>query len=180
MLRQLGEIGYELGGDGAERPVLAAYYVGGEDADGQLRRHLAERLPAQWIPVSLRRLERIPLTAHGKVDEEALPPLVASELHERPDVAPEGPVEELVVELWREQLGTSRVGALSNFFELGGTSLGAIEVMVKLCRELDIELPLETLFESQTVRELSRLAEELILEDVAGLEDGEARSLGGD
>ena len=64
------------------------------------------------------------------------------------------------------------MGADDSFFELGGTSLVAMEVMIRLCREYDIDLPLETLFTHPTLGGLARIAEERILADVP--DDGPA------
>jgi acyl carrier protein len=82
-------------------------------------------------------------------------------------------VQEYLAALWEELLGVDRVGAEHDFFGLGGTSLGAMEVMVRLCREFDIDLPLETLFAHRTLAELAGVAEQQILDDVADLGAGD-------
>ena len=66
-----------------------------------------------------------------------------------------------------------RVGIHDDFFELGGTSLAAMEVMIRLCREFDIDLPLETMFSHPTLGELAKLAEERILADVAEVSEAD-------
>ena len=183
-LHQVRRILAEIGGDPDEvgaaggPPRLAAFYVASEDLPGEdLRQRLAEILPAQMIPSHLQRIDEIPLTAHGKVDEAALPEIAVrtgvSESVYRP---PEGPVAERIAELWSEQLGIETIGTGDSFFELGGTSLGAMEVMLGLCREFDLDLPLETLFSHPTLGRLARVAEDRILADVAAMdaEDPEA------
>ena len=117
----------------------------------------------------LRRLDAIPLTASGKVDGDAL----RSELHpsssERPFREPEGPVEEYLAHTWQKELGTDRVGADDDFFELGGTSLGAMQIMLRLCREFDLDLPLATIFSHTTLRQLARVSEDKLLADASEL-----------
>ena len=82
--------------------------------------------------------------------------------------APEGPVAEFLARVWQEELRAERVGSGDSFFALGGTSLIAMQVMIRLCREFDIDLPLATVFTHPTLGELSRVAEDRILADAAG------------
>ena len=177
----LGEIGGDAETTFADpaRPRLVAYYVASQPVPVEdLRGHLAERLPAAWIPSHFHPLDSVPLTPHGKVDEVVLPaPELDVRATEVPYRAPDGPVEEFLAQAWREQLGIERVGVDDSFFALGGTSLAAMEVMVQLCREYDIDLPLETLFQHPTLSALAHQAEERILADVAGLDEGERSAL---
>ncbi|MEO0438054.1 MAG: amino acid adenylation domain-containing protein [Pseudomonadota bacterium] len=165
--QMLTEIGYEPDSSGGTQPVLEAYYVSDEAlAEDTLREQLSEILPKQLIPNSLFRVDFIPLAKSGKVDEVALATAVHGQLPARPYRAPNGPVEEYLVELWRRELGAERVGADDSFFELGGSSLIAMQVMLELCREFVIDLPLETLFKHPTLAALARIAEDQILADV--------------
>jgi acyl carrier protein len=167
--RTLGEIGYdpERAAPGADRTTLEAFYVAGEGgpAEEAARRHLAERLPSSLVPLRLHRVAAIPLTPNGKVDEAALLRETGDRDLEAPFRPPEGPVEEYLAGVWREELGHERVGADDDFFALGGTSLTAMQVMLRLCREFSIDLPLETPFSHPTLRALARVAEDRILAD---------------
>ena len=167
--RTLGEIGYdqERAAPGADRTTLEAFYVAGEGgpAEEEARRHLAERLPSSLVPLRLHRVAAIPLTPNGKVDEAALLRETEDRAPEAPFRPPEGPVEEYLAGVWREELGRERVGADDDFFALGGTSLTAMQVMLRLCREFSIDLPLETPFSHPTLRALARVAEDRILAD---------------
>ena len=181
--RTLGEIGYdeERVEKGADQTALAAFYVASADvSDEDLRRQLGERLPSQLVPLHLQRVDSIPLTVSGKVDERALSRETLGPRPERPYRAPEGPVEEYLAGVWQEELGVERVGADDSFFELGGTSLATMQVMVRLCREFDIDLPLETPFSHPTLSALARVAEDRILADAAELPDAERQRLLGD
>ncbi len=166
----LAEVGYDLETRTADQATLEAFYVASEGvSDRQLRRHLGEHLSPHLIPTRLRRVDSIPLTASGKVDVERL----SREAHEgRPKTPyrpPEGPVEEYLTQVWQEELHSSCVGADDHFFELGGTSLAAIQVMLRLGREFDIDLPLDGMFSHPKLSALARVAEEKILEDVEGM-----------
>ena len=161
-----------------EQPQLAAFYVASQEvSQEELRLQLAERLPSQLIPAHLQQVESIPLTVQGKVDAKALPRVDLGSLPERRYRPPRGPIEEFLAGIWQRQLGIERVGADDAFFRLGGTSLGAMEVMVRLCQEYAIDLPLETLFSHPTLSKLARVAEDRILADVSELSETDRQRL---
>jgi len=167
--RTLAAVGYDENrlSDSGDQSLLTACYVSSAGVDeAHLRRQLGDRLPAALVPAFFIRLDDIPLTPHGKVDEAALSRVEARRTPQT-QVPPEGPVEAFLVATWQDVLHLDRIGAVDNFFQLGGTSLKALEVMLRLCREFDIDLPLVTVFERPTVRELARVAEQRILDDVA-------------
>ena len=173
MLREIG-YDFERLSTHSDQVALEAFVVCAEDISvDRISSQLGERLPPYLIPTHLQRVDTIPLTASGKVDEEAL----RSEVYQRPREKPfrelEGPVEEFLGQAWQQELGVDTVGADDDFFELGGTSLAAMQVMLQLCREFDIDLPLESLFSHTTLGRLARIAEEKILADVAELTEDE-------
>ncbi|TDO36765.1 amino acid adenylation domain-containing protein [Paractinoplanes brasiliensis] len=116
----------------AARGDLVAYLVadGGGLSSGEARSWLGARLPAYMVPRLFVFLDALPLTPRAKVDRRALPdpesvrPEAAQEY-----VAPEGPVEELLAEIWCRVLGVDRVGRHDNFFDLGGDSIRSIQVL---------------------------------------------------
>jgi acyl carrier protein len=151
---------------GAGGASLTGFYVAGDNVDGEhIRRALLERLPPQIVPARLQRVERIPLTANGKVDEAALLRDARDVRAHRAYQPPEGPVQEFLARVWQEELGVERVGSRDSFFELGGTSLVAMQMILRLCREFDIDLPLASVFQHPTLAALARVAEDRILED---------------
>lgn len=133
---------------------LAAYVVpsGGDGFDpDDLARFAASRLPAYMIPASVTVLERLPLTANGKVDRRGLPaPGRTTEY-----VGPRNEVEQIVVELWQELLEVERVGIRDRFFELGGHSLQAVQVASRLGEEFGVDLPVGAVLQSPTPEELA-------------------------
>jgi amino acid adenylation domain-containing protein len=138
---------------------LVAYVVGEADP-GELRAHLSRNLPAYMLPAALVGMERLPLTAVGKLDVRALPaPELASVAEAY--VAPRTPVEAVLAELWAAVLGAGRVGATDGFFALGGHSLLAIRVVARIREVLGVELPLRALFEGPTVAEVADAVESL-------------------
>jgi amino acid adenylation domain-containing protein len=145
-------------GDSSQRR-LCAYVVaksGAQLAAGDLRARLAATLPGHLVPSAFVLLDRLPLTANGKLDRAALPkPL------ERSDSAvvapPLTPTETAIARVWCEVLGIARVGIDENFFYLGGNSLLLVRVAARLRDALGVDLPVRALFGAQTIAELARL-----------------------
>ncbi len=115
---------------------------------------LAERLPGYMVPAAWVVLDRLPLTANGKVDRAALP---APE--ERGSggayLAPRGPIEEGLAGIWKDLLGRQRVGAEDDFFALGGHSLLATRAVAQASRLFGVDLPVAAIFTSPTVAGLA-------------------------
>ncbi|HVR95450.1 MAG TPA: condensation domain-containing protein, partial [Thermoanaerobaculia bacterium] len=133
---------------------------------GELRQHLAARLPEPMVPSRFVLLDTLPLTAGGKVDRQALAAVAsARQGRDQEPAVPRGPVEEVLAGIWEEVLGRDRrdrrdrVGALDGFFDLGGHSLLATQVLSRLRDAFGVDLPLQRLFEAVTVRELARSVE---------------------
>ena len=120
-----------------------------------LRAHVGRSLPDYMVPAAFVVLDRLPLTANGKLDREALP---------APDItptspwrAPRTPQEELLCGLFAEVLGVERVGIDDNFFALGGDSIMSIQ-LVSRARQSGLVLTPRAVFEHQTVAALAAAA----------------------
>jgi amino acid adenylation domain-containing protein len=130
-------------------------YVAGAVPSADLRQHLRGQLPEYMVPSVLELLDELPLTANGKIDRRALP---APGRSAPPGlVAPRTPVEEILVEIWREVLGVESVGVEDNFFERGGHSLLAVSLMFQIEKRFGRSLPLAALFEHPTLAALADL-----------------------
>ncbi|MFI9154630.1 amino acid adenylation domain-containing protein [Streptomyces sp. NPDC053367] len=149
------------------RAQLVAYLVarpGGTPEAAALREALQQLLPSYMVPHHYVLLERLPLSANGKVDRAALPdPWPAAEAPAAPSAPREG-TERLLLELWARALGHEDFGVEDNFFELGGDSLHAVRILAEVRGrfglEQDAEDDLEMLFDHPTVRELARAVDE--------------------
>ncbi|MFD4470062.1 non-ribosomal peptide synthase/polyketide synthase [Rhodococcus sp. NPDC058505] len=136
-------------------PVLVAYVVaaGSSGVDvAVVRDGAAGLLPAYMVPSAFVVVDEIPLTANGKLDRRALP---APVFEARVFRAPSTPVEEIVAGVFAAVLGADRVGADDDFFELGGNSLSAAQVISRLGTALDTKVPVRALFDASTVAELA-------------------------
>ena len=141
-------------------PRLVAYVVpeGAFPGVSAVRRYLKERVPEYMVPAAVVVMERLPLTANGKVDRGALPapegvrPELATAY-----VAPRTAVEEELARIWGEVLGLERVGIADNFFELGGDSILSIQIIAR-ARQAGWQITPQQLFQQQTVGELAAVA----------------------
>ncbi|MFD3505802.1 amino acid adenylation domain-containing protein, partial [Streptomyces sp. NPDC058678] len=132
---------------------LIAYTTGTRVSGEDLRRHLAQALPAYMIPAAFVTLDALPLTANGKLDRKALPdPDPDTETSVR---APRTPQEEILCHLFADVLGLDRVGIDDSFFDLGGHSLLATRLVSRIRTALGAELSVRTLFETPSVAGLA-------------------------
>lgn len=138
---------------------LTAYVVMREPQSAgaiDLRSHLSSRLPNYMLPEAFILMETLPYTTTGKVDRRALNPAdgshVASALAY---VAPRTALEQVLAEIFAAVLGRDRVGIHDNFFETGGHSLAATQLLSRIRDALQIELPLRRIFEQPAVEGLA-------------------------
>jgi amino acid adenylation domain-containing protein len=126
----------------------------------KLRSVLAETLPHFMIPSAFVMLDTLPVAPNGKVDRQRLPAPDSARPHlERAYVAPRTPIEEKLSTISAQLLGIDKVGIDDNFFDLGGNSLLAGQLVSRLREAFDVELSLRSIFETSTVAELARRIE---------------------
>ncbi|MDE5457022.1 amino acid adenylation domain-containing protein [Bradyrhizobium sp. CSA112] len=133
-------------------------YVAGQGAfdEAAMRAALSDELPDYMVPARIVKLERLPLTAHGKVDREALPAPdmpAATAAH----VAPRTATETTLAAIWAELLGQPVIGVDDNFFELGGDSIISLQ-LVGRARQAGLLIEPRDVFRHQTLQELARAA----------------------
>jgi amino acid adenylation domain-containing protein len=134
---------------------LCGYIVADSELNArELRRYLAEKLPEYMIPSYFVQVEKIPLTASGKVDRKALLGLEADGQRLSSDARYVPPGDEnaiLMADLFKELLNLDQVGIEDNFFELGATSYEIIQVNQQLSKVFGREIPVIKLFEYPTI-----------------------------
>jgi len=141
---------------------LVAYYTCAEGSDAgvgaeQLRGHLSAKLPEYMVPAAYVKLERLPLTANGKLDRKALPAPEAGAYAVRGYEAPQTQTEEVLAGIWAEVLKLERIGRHDNFFELGGHSLLVMTVIERM-RRCGLQVDVRTLFATPTLAALAAAA----------------------
>ncbi|KWT03451.1 peptide synthetase [Pseudomonas syringae pv. avii] len=170
---ELGEIEARLQAHSAVRDVvvlavdgqLAAYLLPTQpDQDQQalretLKAELRANLPDYMVPTHFIFLDKLPLTANGKLDRKALPAPDAGQL-QAAYVAPQGELEEQLASVWSAVLNVEQVGRSDNFFELGGHSLLAVQMLVRVREQLQREVGLKDLFEQPVLADFCAALQE--------------------
>lgn len=122
----------------------------------KIRSWLQEKLPDYMIPATFVWLDALPLTPSGKVDRRALPSPVNLGREKGADFVPPGtPTEVALAKFWADLLDIEGIGIHDNFFEVGGHSLIAIQLITRIQREFSVDISLHALFEAPTIAELA-------------------------
>jgi amino acid adenylation domain-containing protein len=153
---------HKQGADEGAEYALAAFVVAGSgqalSADW-LRRQLAAVLPAHAVPATVSLLERFPVTANGKLDEQCLlnaqlPPPAHNECSDDSSLAP---LQLQLVAIWRAVLSQTSIGLDDHFVDVGGHSLLGLRLIAAIERDLGVTLNPSTLVTAPTVRAQAEL-----------------------
>ncbi|MFC0212779.1 amino acid adenylation domain-containing protein, partial [Paenibacillus chartarius] len=172
---ELGEIQVQLSGvehvkdvivvdrkDRQGHAVLCAYFTAARPIEAkELREALSAVLPAYMIPAYFLQLDKLPVTANGKIDRKALPDPLESVRSDTVYEPPASETERLLAAIWEEVLEIERVGVNDSFLELGGHSLKAQMLMLRIQQALHVDVPLRELLRRSTVRELAAFVDTL-------------------
>ena len=166
----------------ADRRLVAYVVAAGESQPSieELRAHLAAIVPDYMFPTSYVWMDELPTGPNGKIDRGALPEpgLVerdgaTGEAQQQEQTELERSVGAVVAEL----LGLTNIGMNEDFFLLGGHSLLGAQLIATLSDQLGVEIPLRSLFEGPSVRELASEIERLLLSEIEDLSDEEAERM---
>jgi tyrocidine synthetase-3 len=136
--------------------LLCAYIVADPETEvSEVKKYLSGRLPDYMVPSYILRLDKIPLTANGKVDRKALLELDIGTKDQY--LHPRNETEEAIARIWCEVLELKRVGIKDNFFNIGGDSIKAIKLLTLINRTLQTNLKVVDLFINDTIEKLSTL-----------------------
>jgi len=157
----VGEAAVELAEESGQARLLAYVVPRNGQAPNarELRRHLRTKLPEPMVPARYVVLEELPLLASGKVNRRALAGTAGMILTEQGMTLPRTETERKLGEIWKELLKVEEVGVDQNFFELGGHSLLVLQVIARIRRLFEVELPVRTVFEEPTLAGLAAAVE---------------------
>ena len=191
---ELGEIEAMLGRHEAIREVvvmaredvpgdqrLVAYLVPNEKQTPSvsvLRQYLKEKLPEYMVPNAYVMVEKFPLTPNGKIDRKALPsPTGLRPELESAYVAPRTEMERTIAAIWQAVLRLEKVGIHDSFFEVGGYSLLATQVISRINKAFQVDLSLRSFFEDPTIAGLSMGIEETLIKEIEDLPEDEVQRI---
>ncbi|HEX7721554.1 MAG TPA: amino acid adenylation domain-containing protein [Pyrinomonadaceae bacterium] len=139
---------------------LVAYLVprNGNLRNDEVREFLRTRLPDYMVPSVFVTLESLPLSPAGKVNRRALPdPGEFTRESDKGFTAASNELELKLTRIWEQVLRVHPIGVDENFFDLGGHSLLAVKLFAEIEKSFGKNLPLATLFQAPTVRQLARV-----------------------
>ncbi len=147
--------------DNSGNKAICAYVVGAKELTAaELRAYISKDLPDYMIPSYFIQLDKLPLTKNGKVDRKALPQPDGNIISRAEYEAPRNSMEEKLVEIWKEVLEVEKIGINDNFFELGGHSLKIISLVLRIIKELGINIYPQKIIQKPTIKGISEAIQE--------------------
>ena len=157
---------------------LVAFYVSNRQlGDSELKIYLAARIPEYMIPVAFIQLDELPITPGGKINKRELKNYKIDFTGKSKYVAPETPIQKKLVEIWERVTKADKLGITHNFFEIGGNSIMATQLMSVINKEMNQEITLTMLFENPDIDRLSRLVKSFESPDNSGTDELEMETL---
>lgn len=151
----------------SKEKYLIGYYIpknGNDRVDGSvIKKYLKEKLPSFMVPTYLIEIDKIPVTAHGKLDLKALPEPNLNEILLSNYVAPETDIEKKLCGMYSKlfKIDQDKIGRNTNFFELGGNSLNAVNISSLIEKEFKIKLNIKDIITYPSVASLASLIEKV-------------------
>jgi amino acid adenylation domain-containing protein len=133
-----------------------------------LRDYLAEKLPPAMLPSAFVEMDELPRTLNGKIDRKALPSLELTQVTRDNGIETLTPIEEILAGIWCEVLRLPSIGREASFFNIGGHSLLASQVIHRIQDIFKFELTVRSMFEAPTLGELAAVIQTKLNEGDAG------------
>jgi amino acid adenylation domain-containing protein len=139
---------------------LVAYIISAEEPDtAALQHYLKQYLPLYMIPAHYIRLQSLPLTGSGKIDRKRLMDIKNTAIitGNRQQIVPQNSREQIVLELWENILNRKGISTTDNFFDIGGHSLKANQLVNKILLNTGISISLADIFLHTTIQKQAAL-----------------------
>ena len=138
------------------KQLCAFVQLSEEVTDEEFQEIITIDLPLYMVPDFFVRMDKMPLTANGKIDRAAMPvPENLKKQLAEDYVPPANEIEEKLVRIWEDILGRQSIGTNDNFFKMGGHSLKATQLISRIYREMKFRIELSQIFETPTIREIA-------------------------
>ena len=123
----------------------------------ELRQFLKTKIPDYMVPSAFVFIEQFPLTPNGKIDRKLLPSPVEAPQQAKEYIEPKTETEKKLAAIWSDVLKIKQIGTDEDFFEIGGHSMIAVTLMVKIEKQLGTRLPLAVLFDHSNIHDMAEL-----------------------
>lgn len=138
------------------RQLICAFYTGEEKSAQEIRGQIGAKLPKYMLPHIFTHLDEMPLTSSGKISRKTLPEIDLEKIETAVEyIAPETKNESVLVDSVKAVLGCGKVSTLDNFFDIGGDSLKAIELISQL-ESRGYIVQIKTIFDCETIQDLAK------------------------
>lgn len=142
-------------GENVSREILCAYYTSKNSIDSfELRRELAKSLPQYMVPHYFIKMDTLPHTPNGKIDRKKLPE-PNYEIKEKEIINARNETDKKLIEILEEILGVNCISIKDSFFELGGDSLSAINLCVKIQSEFNAKVFVKDILDNPIIEDIS-------------------------
>jgi len=145
--------------DAGNKNIIAYFiFVDGKEEDAfDIRNYLLMSLPDYMVPSTFISVEHFPLTPNGKINVDKLINTDHSPLQQTDKyVRPRTEEEKIITQIWSEILGVEKIGIYDNFYDLGGHSLVAIQIVANLSKAIGKTIPIAALIKSPSVEGLGK------------------------
>ncbi|MGE7888621.1 non-ribosomal peptide synthetase [Bacillus cereus] len=127
-----------------------------------LQNYLKQRLPEYMVPYTYIVVDQLPILPSGKINKRQLLDMLIEENSDNYIVDVESEIEKKLLSIWKEVLGGVEIGVEDNLFELGGHSLSATQIIIRVRKAFDINIPLRLIFDFPTIKGLAVAIEDTI------------------
>lgn len=147
---------------------IVAYYTNSNKSTGEdlssfinsIREIAIRNLPDYMIPSLIIPIEDLPLTPNNKIDKKALAAKeITAVVSHTSNSKPENETQKILLEIWETLLGITGIGIDDNFFEIGGHSILAAQMLADFEKQTGKRIPLAEMFTAQTIRQLAGIVE---------------------
>ena len=155
---------------------LCAYIISEiNNIGGYIKEILIKNLPDYMIPTFIIEIKSIPLTVNGKLDIKSLPNPFKQNIHK--NLPPINILETKIINIWSEVLGISstEINANSDFFELGGNSLNATYIVLKLNKQFGVKIGIEYLYKYSSVKKMANILTDFIVHKKSSIKYAEKK-----
>ncbi|MEM7187583.1 MAG: MupA/Atu3671 family FMN-dependent luciferase-like monooxygenase, partial [Bacteroidota bacterium] len=164
--------------DVQESPLLVAYIKAPELREVEVvKDYLRSKLPNYMIPHHITKIAEFPLTPNGKIDVKQLSFSEATKAAERKHVAPRNKMERQLAKIWSDFLQLETLSIDDNFFEIGGNSMKAFQLLSVLNSTLHLELKIIAFFQFPTVRTLAQSISTQLQRNEVAVEENEMENV---
>jgi acyl carrier protein len=126
-----------------------------------LRAHLRTRLPDYMVPSLVIAIDQVPLTPNGKLNRSALPD-PGQHWVSKEYIAPRTDYEQAIAVIWQDVMKRDRIGVDDHFFDIGGHSLLAVQIVARVKEQYAVEFSMRRLFEVATIAGMASYVENAV------------------